>query len=547
MSRLVPLFFGLFCILVLACNGGGGGGPDGSDGGDIDAADASDGGDVGGDEGPQPMQVGEIAEIPPDAQGVISTEIITPSGDESFILVLYSTAWEPAKEYSYTVTVTPPPGGGVLKKAPRSIGYLPPHRPLWRSGRGPAPPVPPSPPPAVGERRSFQVMDAADQVHDIEGECVLVGGSLAAWLDRTTSDPAPAAIDPDMLDDISAGFQQTVLPRHHIFFGQESDVDQDGLFHLLFTPVFATSGVIAYVSLCDLIDLFGCPIHNGMELIYATPPDQIGNPMMNSVSSILEITAHETQHSIYFHRKFILNNQPTAHENVYITEALSALAEDLSGYGNGTFYVWAHTLDHIMEVSGPDLLDGSVIGYDAARDPALRGGGYLLYRYLFEQAGGNEFAEGNQITDLGGIAFLNTLIDSPELGQANLEQLTSRAITDILFDWYTTLAVSNRKRTDGAPLNQDSRYNYQPVTWDPDTLSSRGSPERHGVDLFGESVMTGPLTGPVMTDVTAADGTIRAGGVDYLRLAAGQAGTAFQIEITGEAGSDLRLRIVRVD
>ena len=540
MRRLVPFFFGLF--LVLGCNGGGGG----LDAGDGDGDGNGDGYD-GGDEGTLPMEVGEIAEIPPDAQGVISAEILAPNGVESFILVLYSAAWEVGKEYTYSVTVTPPPGGGVLKKSSRKISYLPPHRPLWRGGRGPVPPVPPGPPPTVGERRDFQVMDSTNQVLDIEGECVLVGGSLAAWLDRTSSDPAPAAIDADMLDGISDGFQDTVLPRHRIFFGQESDVDSDGLFHLLFTPVFADSGVIAYVSLCDLVNLFGCPINNGMELVYATPPDQIGNPMMNSVSSILELTAHETQHSIYFHRKFMLNNQTYVNENPYVTEALSALAEDLSGYGNGTFYVWAHAIENIMDVSGPDLLDGSVEGYDPGRDAALRGAGYLLYRYLYEQAGGNQFAEGNQITDLGGIAFLNALIDSPELGQANLEQRTSRPITDILFDWYTTLAVSNRKRADDTPLNVDPRYNYQPVTWDPDTLSSRGSPERHGVDLFGESVMTGPLTGPVMTDVTAADGTIRAGGIDYLRLAAGQAGTAFQVQITGEAGSDLRLRIVRVD
>jgi len=491
------------------------------------------------------MEVGEIAEIDPDAQGVISAEILAPGGEESFILVLYSAAWEVKKEYGYTVTVTPPPGGGILRRKPRRLEYLPPHRPLWWGGGGPVPPLPPGPPPAVGERRSFQVMDAADQVLDIEGECVMVGDLLAAWLDRTSSDPAPADVETVMLEDISAGFQQTVIPRHHIFFGQESDVDSDGLFHLLFTPVFADSGVIAYVSLCDLVNLFGCPMHNNMELIYSTPPDQIGNPMMNSVSSILEVTAHETQHSIYFQRKFILNNQTYVNENPYITEALSGLAEDLSGYGNGTFYVWVHAIENIGDVSGPDLLDGSMTGYDAGRDAALRGGGYLLYRYLFEQAGGNEFAEGNQITDLGGIAFLNALVDSPELGQANLEQLTSRPITEILFDWYTALAVSNRKRTDGAALNDDPRYNYQPVTWDPDTLSSRGSPERHGVDLFGESAMTGQLTGPVVTDVSAADGTIRAGGVDYLRLAAGQAGSVFHLEISGDTGSDLRLRIIR--
>jgi hypothetical protein len=516
MNRLVPVFFSLFCIFALACNGGGGGldAGDGDVDGNGDGNGDGYGDDGGGDEGTLPMEVGEIAEIPPDAQGIISTEIAAPNGDESFILVLYSAAWEPAKEYGYSVTVTPPPGGGILKTKKRNRGgmlaHLPPHRPLLLGDRRPVPPVPPGPPPTVGEQRSFQVLDETNQVQDIQGECVQVGGSLAVWLDRTTNDPAPAAIDPDMANDISDGFQNTVLLRHHIFFGQESDVDSDGLFHLLYTPLFASSGVIAFVSYCDLVNLFGCPIHNNMELVYATPPDQISNPMMNSVSSILEVTAHETQHSIYYHRKFMLNNLTYVNENPYVTEALSALAEDLSGYGNGTFYVWAHTLDYIMDISGPDLLDGSVESYDPGRDAALRGGGYLLYRYLFEQAGGNEFAEGNQITDLGGIAFLNALIDSPELGQANLEQLTSRSITDILFDWYTTLAVSNRKRTDDTPLN-------------------------------------GPLTGPVMTDVSAADGQIRAGGVDYLRLAAGQAGTAFQVEITGEVGSDLRLRIVRVD
>lgn len=533
MSRfaLLAILLGSCSVSFLACNGGGPGDADAGDG--ADAADAGDAAD-GGDDGPPPMQVGEISEILSGAGGVITAEIATPGGDESYILVLFSAAWEVGTEYGYEVVVTPePPGGGILKKSKSKrdgmLAHIRPHAP-W----------------LLGGRRGFQVMDEdSPAVLDIEGECVLAGSSLAAWLDRTTTDPAPAAIDPDMLDDISAGFQQTVLPRHHIFFGEESDVDQDGLFHLLFTPIFASSGVIAYVSFCDLVNLFGCPIHNGMELVYATPPDQIGNPMMNSVSSILEITAHETQHSIYFHRKFILNNQPTAHENVYITEALSGLAEDLSGYGNGTFYVWAHTLDNIMDVSGPDLLDGSVIGYDANRDAALRGAGYLLYRYLFEQAGGNEFAAGNQITDNGGIAFLNALIDSVDLGQANLEQITSRSITDILFDWYTTLAVSNRKRTDGTALCDDSRYNYQPVTWDPDTLSSRGSPERHGVDLFSDNAMIGLLTGPVVTDVSEADGQIRAGGVDYLRVGASPAGSTLLIEITGEAGSDARLRIIR--
>ena len=105
---LVAVLMGFCSVLFLACSGGNGG-PDGNDGGELDA------GDGGGDEGPPPMQVGEISEVLPDAQGVISTEIATPDGNESYILVLYSAAWETGKEYGYAVTVTPPPGGGILK------------------------------------------------------------------------------------------------------------------------------------------------------------------------------------------------------------------------------------------------------------------------------------------------------------------------------------------------------------------------------------------------------------------------------------------------
>jgi hypothetical protein len=84
------------------------------------------------------------------------------------------------------------------------------------------------------------------------------------------------------------------------------------------------------------------------------------------------------------------------------------------------------------------------------------------------------------------------------------------------------------------------------VTWDPDTKSSTNKPERHGVDLFADNPMTGtPLSGPTITDVSQADKTIRAGGVEYLRIAASGAGGSVGLMLKGEVGAALRLRIVR--
>ncbi|MBI5537314.1 MAG: hypothetical protein HY898_31620 [Deltaproteobacteria bacterium] len=504
---------------------------------------------------PAGMKVGEVLEIAPGSDGTLQASIPSSSADESYIAILYSASWAPNMDYTYEVK---PATAQSRKRSPakpstsRQSAFL--HRAhapwLYASSVTPPPPPPPSPtpgvPPKVGDHHAFKVMSADwTKVLDIDGECIKVGTSLAIWLDKTTTDPAQATVDPAKLNDIVAGFEGTVLPRHHKFFGQESDVDQDGLIHVLYTPVME-QGVVAYFSPCDLANIVGCAAKNNMELIYANPPDLIGSPMMSSVSSILETLAHESQHAIYFHRKHMLNSQVSASENPYVGEALAGMAEDLSGYGNGTFFVWMSALDAMNEVSGPDLLDSSIDSYDKTRDGTLRGAGYLLYRYLYDQAGANEFAKGNVITDKGGVQWMNSLTDSIELGQENIEKVSGRPILDLLFDWYTAILLTNRPGPGGQPLNTEPKYNYLPVAWDPDTKSSTGKDERHGVDPYGQNPMNPntPLTGPTINEVADASGSIRAGGVEYLRFA-GSASGALKFSIQGLTGSNLRLRIVR--
>lgn len=521
---------------------------------DSAAPDAQEAAAEAAPDAPAGMQVGQIKQFETGAGGSVEFDIPTASADEAYIAILYSASWEPGMEYGYTIDAAAPQQASPPQPAPSSpaarlLAHA--HTPWRFPSCFPAPPPPPPPPgapPQVGEHRNFKVMNASwTKALDIDGECIKVGSSLAIWLDRTTTDPQQASVDPAKLDDIISGFEGTVLPRHHTFFGQESDVDQDGLIHVLYTPIFASTGIVAYFSPCDLATIVGCGADNNMELIYATPPGLISSPMMSSVSSILETLAHETQHAVYFNRKNILNAQPSASENPYVLEALAGLGEDFSGYGNGTFFVWSAALDAMGDVSGPDLLDSSVGQYDTARDGALRGAGYLLYRYLYDQAGSNDFAKGNVITDKGGIAWLHAVCDSPELGHEIIEKLSSRPILDTLFDWYTAVAVSNRPGPGGTPLVTDPRYNYLPVTWDPDTKSSSGKDERHGADMFGANPMdpNSPLTGPTIVDVAQADQLIRAGGVEYLRVAGSSSGSIHLTFTPVEAAANLKLRLVR--
>lgn len=505
-------------------------------------------------DGPATMNPGEVRDIEPRADGVLEVVLPSASADEAYIAIVFDDVWKTKTTHQYTLQPKPASYRGPLPgRQPRAA------RPAWlararmpwlfptpsTAGEHAPPPPPPPAPPVAGDHRSFKVAHPeTNKVSDIDAECIRVSDSLAVWLDRTTTTPKPADITTDKLDGVVTGFETTVLPRHRKFFGKESDVDQDGLVHILYTPLFADTGVVAYVSPCDQQMVLGCPAGNGAELIYATPPDQIQGAMMNSVSSMLEVIAHEFQHGIYFYRKYMLNSQTTKDENLYIHEALAGLGEDLSGYGNGTFFVWEAALEGIADVSGPDLLDSAMAGYDSARDGSLRGAGYLLYRYLYDQAGSNEFASGNAITDKGGIAWLNSLVDGKELGTANLEKLSSRPVSELLFDWYTALAVSNRPGPGGTPLNSDPRYNYLPKTTDPDTKSSSGSAERHGVDLFETHPMTGPLSGPAISAAEAADGVIRAGGVEYLRFA-GSASGKLAFSIQGGDGTKLRMRLLR--
>ena len=462
--------------------------------------------------------LGEIIEMETTATGVSAT--FEEAG--TYIVVLFSAAEEQNTTYGYA------------HRAEAAAEAVPSDPPPERE--------PDADPPVVyatvGDLRSFTVYDG-DAYVDVEAEATHVTDELVVWNDLTTVNPL-GDIPADTLDGVLSSFESLVLPRTRQVFGEESDVEGSGKLDVLVSFTVNEYGAVAYVTWCDLGDLAGCGGRsNGSETIYMGIPDPTSD--YSSANAITEIWAHELNPLVYASHKYLGNDQLDARENIYLTEGMSELAQDLTGFNNGNQYIWASAIDmrdfyghedySTQGVSLNDFLRGSSY-YDARRDGPLRGGAYLFLRYLFEQAGAMEIHEDGSFTDLGGMAFLHDWLAAPELGPDCVEALTGRPVEDVAFDWFTALVVSGRG------VNDDPRFNYQERVQDPVTKFE------YGVDTY--AVVHGWLTlsGPPVQPLDDADGKLRAGGVEYLEVVVDEPGT---VDIPVDAAALPRARAIRVE
>jgi hypothetical protein len=531
--------------------------------------------DAGADAGESPlsMALGELHDVEPDASGLAQVTLATPSGDEEFLLMLQSRATALRRLEAFTIGVTPsslpqlglappprlpqarflsrqelemaePPAGSL--GAPVRCGFD--HQALadlrerlagHPAPRGMAPPPPPAPPPDPGDTVQFQI-DATSGLVTIDASVLHVSSSLVVCLDKTT-DPS-LELEPTLLQEISDGFEDIALPRLRDFFGQESDVNSDGHVTLLFSPLVADLAT-AYVNPYDLVtdpELRPAGVAaNDQELIYITPP-QLLDPHMATARAILETVSHEFQHAIYFYRKYLLNDQLGGIESIYVTEGLSGLAQDLSGYHAGIFFINKSALDSWDLMSVNDLVRSG--GAYFSDRPELYGGAYLLMRYLFDQAGGETLLQDGMVDLSGspGASWLRSLVDSPLLGEASIEAASGQAVSSVATDWFTALMVDDRLDADSVPLNTDPRYNFLPPTVDPLTGRQRGT------TMFESFMGMVTKTGPIVREAISADGVIRAGGAEYLRFAASSPGTiTLQVQADPERVDPL-LRIFRL-
>lgn len=475
---------------------------------------------------------GEVLTATAGAPFVLPAE----TGTEEYLVILYDLGTARNSLHSYTVEISPEPDRQTTALSHATL-------PIWmhlpqqfpESPKGPGRPAP-TPPPEPGDIATFQVPFGM-LVLDVEAEVMLVTDSVVIYNDITTENPLEV-VTVETMQQFAVLFETVVQPREHFFWGQESDVNEDGKVDLLFSHLVNQSEAYAFVSHCDLLDPEFCGFGNEREVIYVAIPDP--EEKIHSPEAYAELIAHEFNHSIYFAHKFLFNDQPEANENIYITEGMSGLAQDLTGYNRGNQFVAAAGLSEVNDISAPDLHRFEPgAQYDPVRDGALRGASYLFLRYLFDQAGGESMEPDGTFLPSCGSQLLHRWVNSPSTGPELVEEVTGLSYETVLTNWFTALALSNRPGV-GTAVLVDPVYQYLPTTTDPVTGNQRG------MNLWGMVMGFYKLTGPAVQPIGEADGKLREGGAEYFMVNAGSAGDITLNLLTGTAPSP-HVRIVRID
>lgn len=211
-----------------------------------------------------------------------------------------------------------------------------------------------------------------------------------------------------MVDEFSA-----VYPAEQKVFGVASDVNGDGRFDVVFTPVvnrlggnggFATGFFYA-------ADLLAGTNSNSREVIFSCVPDPQKEFSDSAVSLSFflnnigpNVLVHEAQHMISFNMHYFVNQG--ASEVGWVNEGLSHLAEDL--FSNGKENP-VRVRNYFSKVDTTNFMGGTSL--------AQRGGAYLFFRYWYDQA---EQGLLPNTAVIGGEALLQSLTDTNLRGINNV-------------------------------------------------------------------------------------------------------------------------------
>lgn len=264
---------------------------------------------------------------------------------------------------------------------------------------------------------------------------------------------------------IAAEFDDLIYPTDTLYFGRETDRNNDGHITILYTPEVnraSPAGAVGFVAGFfwggDLVKkseyaTLGreCPQTNEQEIFYMLVPDPLGtiNGNVRQVSLVRQNTrgtiSHEFQHMIN-QGKRLFNPAVEASETGWLDEGLSHFAEEvvgraLHGYGdfqslsyddvnptpsesddyNAYFRQNLGRLRNWME--RPDT--SSPTSNLARSQLAPRGAAWMFLRYAADHYGGNNLK-----------AFLRSVVAGPGSGLPNLLQHANGAqFDDLLSGW----------------------------------------------------------------------------------------------------------------
>lgn len=323
--------------------------------------------------------------------------------------------------------------------------------------------------PSIGTERKFGMLNLNTYGADeITATLHSVGTNTLVYIENIED------VDVEAIDLIVAAYEDHIYERVTTFFGNFSDVDDNGRVILLFSRrLNEARKAVGYFYGGDLLlRSEENPTSNEAEILYLGVPEDNFN---FSISSLAATSCHETQHLINMARKTLprLENGAPPFETVAMNEGLSHLAEDICGYnrlgGNLAFAARFLQSPHTVSLTA-NALNGQ--GDSIER----RGAAYLFLRYALEKAGGYSFSS-NELKDDGGITFVNALVETEGAGIDNIAQQLGTNRDELLWEWWWALANDSRGT---------STYTYAPQIIDP------VNNEFHGVDLTAGQVEIAP-------------------------------------------------------
>lgn len=376
----------------------------------------------------------------------------------------------------------------------------------------------------TGSEKSFRVLSSFSNSSSFE--------TVTATLRYQTADfefyvdnRDEAALTDAELQTLAADFT-ALLPKEREFFGDESDVNGDGKFAVLFTQVVNKLGgsaggiVTGFFYAIDLFDTSQYSNSNEMEVFYTFVPDPTGEYGSTvsknfALSNILPgVLPHEFQHMINFNQHYFVNGGSS--EAGWLNEGLSHLAEDLYSL-DGNDYMTAAGLENPARVASY-LSSISNVCFTCGTSLSQRGGSYLFLRYLYEQAENGEIPNASSGSTLIG-NLLNTSNRSIDnvINAAFGGAGTNEDFKEALGLFSLAVYLSNSGLTD------DTRLNF-------DGINLRGlQDDNRGTVLTGPQVQnvsalpfTDTLTGTAITYMKISGASLLAtGGVLDLGLSEG--------------------------
>lgn len=278
----------------------------------------------------------------------------------------------------------------------------------------------------IGSTRQY-VFSFGKPEDDIPITATLVATSVRAhgYLDIADTDKLHTARIQSHLDH----FSTESYPIATSIFGEESDVDNDGKVHFLYTsqvdnagsgsadihtpdPSHNVSGIAGFYTIRTVLPQNRGGNGNMADLMYLSPT-------ISSSAFYQSLLAHEFQHLISCNQHVLLRNGRC--EESWLNEAMSHVCEDLIGRhiqgGNRNLISRYRNGPHHYSLTGPAVFSTGV-----------RGAAYLFARSLMEDFGDD---------------VLSRLVQTANIGIANVEQATGQPFHPI-FDRLSIASVLER-------------------------------------------------------------------------------------------------------